>query len=33
MSEMQIFRNAEFGAVRVVEVAGAAWFVGTIFRR
>lgn len=27
MSEMQIFRNAEFGAVRVVDVNGDPWFV------
>lgn len=27
MSEMQIFRNAEFGAVRVVDMNGEPWFV------
>lgn len=27
MSEMQIFRNVEFGAVRIVDVAGEPWFV------
>lgn len=28
MNEMKIFRNAEFGNVRVVELNGEPWFVG-----
>ena len=27
MSDVQIFRNAEFGAVRIVDVTGEPWFV------
>ena len=29
MSDVQIFRNAEFGAVRVVDVNGEPWFVAS----
>lgn len=28
MSGVQIFRNAEFGAVRIVDVTGEPWFDG-----